>query len=82
MRFEKRIPEKNQFRFYRLNLWPTLFGEWSVVREWGRIGQQGRVVTETFQTLAGARSSFDRKAFEKQRGGYTDVQRVTTNGRS
>lgn len=29
-RLEKRVPEKNQHRFYRLLLVPTLFGEWSL----------------------------------------------------
>jgi predicted DNA-binding WGR domain protein len=44
VRLEKRVPEQNQHRFYLLRLAPTLFGEWSLIREWGRIGQQGTVV--------------------------------------
>lgn len=70
VRLEKRVPEKNQHRFYRLLLAPTLFGEWSLIREWGRIGQQGRVVVDTFDTFAEASSTFDRKAAEKGRRGY------------
>ena len=31
--------EKNMERFYKLDVQPTLFGEWSLVREWGRIGR-------------------------------------------
>jgi predicted DNA-binding WGR domain protein len=70
LRLEKRLPEKNQFRFYRLDLQPTLFGEWSVVREWGRIGRQGRVVVDTFKTEPEAQSVLLQKAAEKHRRGY------------
>ncbi|MCK1301961.1 WGR domain-containing protein [Bradyrhizobium sp. 24] len=30
---------RNMARFYKLDLQPTLFDEWSIVREWGRIGR-------------------------------------------
>lgn len=36
-------PDLNMARFYTMSLQPTLFGEWSLVREWGRIGQGGQV---------------------------------------
>ena len=74
LRLEKCIPDKNQFRFYRLDLQPTLFGEWSLVREWGRIGRRGRVVINTFGTLSEARSVLDGKAAEKSRRGYLERQ--------
>lgn len=32
---------------YKLDIQPTLFGEWSSVREWGRIGRAGAVHIET-----------------------------------
>lgn len=35
--------DKNMRRFYRLDMQPTLFGEYAVVREWGRIGRGGQV---------------------------------------
>jgi predicted DNA-binding WGR domain protein len=34
-------PAKNMRRFYRLSLEPTLFGDFALVREWGRIGAKG-----------------------------------------
>jgi predicted DNA-binding WGR domain protein len=34
-------PSKNMHRFYALQLAPTLFGEWVLVAEWGRIGSSG-----------------------------------------
>lgn len=70
LRLEKRVPEKNQFRFYRLDLQPTLFGEWSVVREWGRIGRQGRIVVDTFQSIEEAHTVLNHKSSEKHRRGY------------
>ena len=29
---------RNMARYYRLSIVETLFGEWAMVREWGRIG--------------------------------------------
>lgn len=70
VRLEKRVPEKNQHRFYRLLLAPTLFGEWSLIREWGRIGHPGTVRIESYATEADAAAEFNRKAREKERRGY------------
>jgi len=28
-------------RFYKIDVQPTLFGEWAAVREWGRFGRAG-----------------------------------------
>jgi len=38
---EKRNPEKNMCRFYAIRITPTLFGDWAVIRQWGRIGANG-----------------------------------------
>ncbi len=35
-------PERNEWRFYRIDIWPDLFGGVSLVRQWGRIGQHGQ----------------------------------------
>ncbi len=70
IRLEKCLSEKNQHRFYLLRLAPTLFGEWSLIREWGRIGQQGRMVLDTFATPAEAEAALETKKTEKQRRGY------------
>jgi predicted DNA-binding WGR domain protein len=37
-------------RFYKIDIQPTLFGECSLVREWGRIGRAGAVRVETYPT--------------------------------
>lgn len=42
IRIERVDSEANMYRFYRLRLMPDLFGGVSLLREWGRIGTQGR----------------------------------------
>ena len=36
-------PECNEWRYYRLEVWPDLFGRALLARHWGRIGTQGRM---------------------------------------
>jgi predicted DNA-binding WGR domain protein len=36
-------PERNEWRYYRMEVWPDLFGRALLVRNWGRIGTQGRM---------------------------------------
>ena len=31
-------PDRNMARFYTMSVQPNLFGEWLLLREWGRIG--------------------------------------------
>lgn len=40
-RLEKINPEERQNRFYVMSVTKTLFGEWCLIREWGRIGSTG-----------------------------------------
>lgn len=47
---EKRIPARNQQRFYAITVTRTLFDDWALVREWGRIGQPGTVRETWFET--------------------------------
>ena len=41
-------PARNMARFYAMTLQPTLFGDWELLREWGRIGSAGRLVSGRF----------------------------------
>ena len=41
---------RNMARYYKLDVQPTLFGEWTFLREWGRIGRAGTVRLETHST--------------------------------
>ena len=40
---ERREPARNRQRFYAITVTRTLFDQWAVIREWGRIGQPGTV---------------------------------------
>jgi len=43
---EKRNPEKNMYRFYAIRITPTLFGDFALIRNWGRIGANGCIKEE------------------------------------
>jgi predicted DNA-binding WGR domain protein len=43
---EKHDPAKNQTRFYNVVILLNLFSEWTLYREWGRIGQGSQVRIE------------------------------------
>ncbi|MCT4576392.1 MAG: WGR domain-containing protein [Donghicola sp.] len=63
-------PSRNMARFYALSLEPTLFGEVSLVRNWGRIGTCGQVRTETFERPEAASAVFNHLRTLKLRKGY------------
>jgi len=62
--------EKNQRRFYSLHLAPMLFGGWSVVREWGRMGSGGTLRIDPFSTEQEARDVLEKIKAAKQKKGY------------
>lgn len=61
---------RNMARFYELGLQPTLFGEVSLLRAWGRIGTIGRCKVETFAADEQAGAAFARLERIKRRRGY------------
>jgi len=63
-------PTKNMARFYHVDLAPNLFGEFAVLRSWGRIGTQGRTMIETCGSVDAARQSAGRIVRIKLRRGY------------
>ena len=42
----KHHTEQNQHRYYSIRVSQTLFGEWAVIRRWGRVGHKGGTVRE------------------------------------
>lgn len=66
-------PARNMARFYTLTIQPTLFGEWSLVREWGRIGQAGQVKATPYPSSAEAESALQRFQRQKERRGYASL---------
>lgn len=63
-------PARNMRRFYYMDIQPDLFGQWCVVREWGRIGCAGRMHLEPYPTPDAAQAALDRQRRAKQRRGY------------
>jgi len=41
MRLEHIDPARKRWRWYVLSVQPTLFGDWALIREWGRLGNDG-----------------------------------------
>ena len=70
VRLTHSIPDANQHRFYLLRTLPTLFGEWVLLREWGRIGSPGRVRHDRHPTEGEAISALITLARQKRRRGY------------
>ncbi len=64
---------RNMARFYHVDLAPNLFGEVCVLRNWGRIGTQGRAIIETCGSQAAAQVSASRLVRAKLRRGYLTV---------
>jgi predicted DNA-binding WGR domain protein len=60
----------NKARYYKLDVQPTLFGEWSLVREWGGIGRAGTVALEMHRTRGAADIALITKWSEKRKRGY------------
>ena len=66
-----RIDEtQNMRRFYRLDMQPDLFGGVLLVRQWGRIGAEGRSVAEHFDDATLAAAALAQHAARKARRGY------------
>jgi len=67
----KKIDEtQNMSRFYRMSLQPDLFGNISLLREWGRIGSHGQIRIDTYEEEAEAARAMIKLATAKQRRGY------------
>jgi predicted DNA-binding WGR domain protein len=67
---EKRDPASNQARYYRMQVLPNLFGAWTLYREWGRIGQSGKVRMEWFDSEDLAVGALIMLEAAKRRRGY------------
>lgn len=63
-------PTQNMRRFYSLTLQPDLFGGCDLVREWGRIGQAGTVMRNSFPSPEEAQQALEVMRREKEKGGY------------
>lgn len=66
-------PAKNKRRFYVMKIQPNLFGEWELVREWGRIGAGGRVRRDAYPSADLALDALLGLQQLKNRRGYSPV---------
>lgn len=63
-------PAGRKRRFYALSIQRTLFGEWLLVREWGRIGTGGRSRRDVYPCAGAAHDALATLARQKRRRGY------------
>lgn len=67
---EKRLSTRNISRFYRMEVLQNLFGEWTLYREWGRIGQGGQVRMDYFTDESQAIAAMLALVVSKRKRGY------------
>jgi predicted DNA-binding WGR domain protein len=65
-------PEANEGRFYRMEVWPDLFGRALLVRHWGRLGTQGRRRLDPHPDPGAAINALAALLHVKRRRGYQD----------
>ena len=69
-------PQANQFRFYRMEIVPDLFGDWGLVREWDRVGRGGQTHPDWFDTEDEAKSARFSLHMKKAKRGYEEASRM------
>jgi len=67
---ERRDAARNMARYYCLTVERNLFGEFSLVRTWGRFGKRSQEKIELHLTEQDAQVAMARKVQQKQRKGY------------
>lgn len=70
---ERHDPDKNLHRFYQMFVTPGIFGDWSLVREWGRVGSPGTVRKDWFDSDEQAITAELDLVSAKQKKGYQSV---------
>ena len=78
LRVQRIDPEKNMARVYAMSIEPTLFGDTSLVRNWGRIGTHGQWRVDLFAHETQAVDHFLALLRQKRRKGYTLVRNAQT----
>ena len=61
---------RNESRFYRLEVWPDLFGHALLAREWGRLGSAARLRLDPHPDPGAAINALARLVRAKRRRGY------------
>ena len=63
---------KRMHRYYRLAVQPDLFGQWCLLREWGRIGSAGQMRNVPFTTRQEAEAALNKHRRAKEQRGYAE----------
>jgi predicted DNA-binding WGR domain protein len=66
-------PTRNIDRFYIVDVTPTLFGEWAVLREWGRRGSPGTVRLDSYRRRDEAQIAMCRVIKRRRQRGYRTI---------
>ncbi|WP_097050022.1 WGR domain-containing protein [Rhizobium sp. UGM030330-04] len=56
--------------FYNLGIPPDLFGSWLLIREYGRVGSPGRLLTNWFETQDACQALLTKRLLSKQKKGH------------
>ncbi|AQZ54284.1 WGR domain-containing protein [Martelella mediterranea] len=65
-------PATNKWRFYHLSIEGGLFGDWCLVRRWGRIGTSGQLKLDWFTSAGQAHDALGVLEQSKRKRGYRD----------
>ena len=80
LRLERRDPAKRMQRFYALQVIPNLFGEWGLMRAWGRIGRGGQLRMDWFTTQEKAVQAMQVLERVKRSRGYREKHTMSSTG--
>jgi predicted DNA-binding WGR domain protein len=67
-------------RFYLVDITPTLFGEWALLREWGRRGSPGTMRLSSYQRRNEAETAEQRVIKRRLYRGYATRTSVAMDG--
>lgn len=73
---ERHDAENNMHRFYQMFVTPGLFDDWSLIKEWGRVGSPGTVRKEWFDTQEEAIVAGKKLIAAKCKKGYQSLPAV------
>ena len=72
--WQKIAPEKGMQRYYRLTLQQDLWGDWELIREWGRIGRKpSRIIWQSVPHAEAAESVAREIGRVRVRRGYCEA---------
>lgn len=63
-------PELNEWRYYKMEIWPDLFGRVLLARHWGRIGTQGKIRLDPYPDEGAAVNALAKLERAKRKHGY------------